>query len=55
LRSEIVTALCDQGLRWGACDFSLAPDGSSHNGAMMHFDLADDEGYQEIHSLLRFG
>lgn len=55
LRSEIVTALCDQGLRWGACDFSVGADGSSHNGAMMHFDLADDGGYQEIHSLLRFG
>jgi len=55
LRCEIVTALCDQGLRWGACDFSVRADGSSHNGAMMHFDLADDGGYQEIHSLLRFG
>lgn len=55
LRSEIVTALCDQGLRWGACDFSVRADGSSHNGAMMHFDLADNGGYLEIHSLLRFG
>ena len=55
LRSEIVTALCDQGLRWGACDFGIRADGSSHNGAMMHFDMADDCGYPEIHSLLRFG
>jgi hypothetical protein len=55
LRSEIVTALCDQGLRWGACDFGVRADGSSHNGAMMHFDLADDGGYPEINSLLRFG
>lgn len=55
LRSEIVTALCDQGLRWGACDFGISADGSSRNGAMMHFDLADDGGYPEIHSLLRFG
>ena len=55
LRSEIVTALCDQGLRWGACDFRVHADGASQNGAMMHFDLADDGGYPEIHSLLRFG
>lgn len=55
LRCEIVTALCDQGLRWGACDFEIAADGSSQNGAMMHFDLADDGGYPEINSLLRFG
>jgi len=55
LRSEIVTALCDQGLRWGACDFGIRADGSSQNGAMMHFDLADDGGYPEINSLLRFG
>ncbi len=55
LRSEIVTALCDQGLRWGACDLGVRPDGSSPNGAMMHFDLADDGGYPEINSLLRFG
>lgn len=55
LRSEIAMALCDQGLRWGACDFRVRPDGSSQNGAMMHFDLADDGGYPEIHSLLRFG
>lgn len=55
LRCEIVTALCDQGLRWGACDFDVHPDGSSENGAMMHFDLADDGGYSEINSLLRFG
>jgi hypothetical protein len=55
LRSEIVTALCDQGLRWGACDFGVLADGSSQNGAMMHFDLADDGGYPEINSLLRFG
>lgn len=55
LRCEIVTALCDQGLRWGACDFTVRPDGSSRNGAMMHFDLADDGGYPEIDSLLRFG
>ena len=55
LRSEIVTALCDVGLRWGACDFEVRADGSSQNGAMMHFDLADDGGYPEIHSLLRFG
>jgi hypothetical protein len=55
LRSEIVAALCDQGLRWGACDLEIAADGSSANGAMMHFDLADDGGYPEIHSLLRFG
>lgn len=55
LRSEIVTALCDQGLRWGACDLGLRRDGSTGNGAMMHFDLADDGGYPDIHSLLRFG
>jgi hypothetical protein len=55
LREEIVNALCDQGLRWGACDFGTQADGSSQNGAMMHFDLADDGGYLEIHSLLRFG
>jgi hypothetical protein len=55
LRCEIVTALCDQGLRWGACDFKIRADGSSRNGAMMHFDLADDGGYPQIDSLLRFG
>ncbi len=55
LRVEIATALCAQGLRWGACDFAVHADGSSHNGATMHFDLADDGGYAEIHSLLRFG
>jgi hypothetical protein len=55
LRSEIVTALCDHGLRWGACDLGIRSDGSTRNGAMMHFDLADDGGYPEIHSLLRFG
>ena len=55
LRREIVTALCDQGLRWGACDFTIRADGSSRNGAMMHFDLADDGGYPQIDSLLRFG
>jgi hypothetical protein len=55
LRGEIVTALCDEGLRWGACDFGISADGSSQNGAMMHFDLADDGGYPEINSLLRFG
>jgi hypothetical protein len=55
LRSEIVTALCDQGLSWGACDLRIGGDGSSKNGAMMHFELADDGGYPEIHSLLRFG
>jgi len=55
LRCEIVTALCDQGLRWGACDFKVRADGSSRNGAMMHFDLADDGGYPRIDSLLRFG
>ncbi len=55
LRCEIVTALCDQGLRWGACDFEVRADGSSENGAMMHFDLADAGGYPEVHSLLRFG
>ena len=55
LRCEIVTALCDQGLRWGACDLEISADGSSHNGAMMHFDLADNGGYPEINSLLRFG
>ncbi len=55
LRSEVVTALCDQDLRWGACDFGVRADGSSHNGAMMHFDLADDGGYPEVNSLLRFG
>jgi hypothetical protein len=55
LRSEIVTALCDQGLRWGACDLGTRADCSSQNGAMMHFDLADDGGYPEVHSLLRFG
>jgi hypothetical protein len=55
LRCEIVTALCDQGLRWGACDLEVGADGSSHNGAMMHFDLADSGGYPEIDSLLRFG
>jgi hypothetical protein len=55
LRSEIVTALCDQGLRWGACDFGIRADGTSHNGAIMHFDLQDDGGYPEIDSLLRFG
>ncbi len=55
LRREIVTALCDEGLRWGACDFGISADGSSENGAMMHFDLADDGGYLEINSLLRFG
>lgn len=52
---EIVTALCDQGLRWGACDFEVRADGSSDNGAMMHFDIADAGGYPEVHSLLRFG
>lgn len=55
LRPEVVTALCDQGLRWGACDFEIFSDGSSHNGAMMHFDLADSGGFPEVHSLLRFG
>jgi hypothetical protein len=55
LRREIVTALCDAGLRWGACDLEIASDGTSHNGAMMHFDLADSGGYPEVHSLLRFG
>jgi hypothetical protein len=55
LRKEIVTALCDEGFRWGACDFGVSADGSSQNGAMMHFDLADDGGYAEINSLLRFG
>jgi hypothetical protein len=55
LRSEIVTALCDQGLRWGACDLDTGRDGAAKNGAMMHFELADDGGYPEIHSLLRFG
>jgi len=55
LHCEIVTALCDQGLRWGACDLEISADGSSHNGAMMHFDLADNGGYPEINSLLRFG
>jgi hypothetical protein len=55
LRSEIVTALCDQGLRWGACDLGTGRDGAAKNGAMMHFELADDGGYPEIHSLLRFG
>lgn len=55
LRCEIVTALCDQGLRWGACDLKVRADGSSRNGAMMHFDLADDGGYPQIDSLLRFG
>ena len=55
LPREIVTALCDQGLRWGACDFPIRPDGTSENGAMMHFDLADSGGYPEINSLLRFG
>ncbi|MGH7328008.1 MAG: hypothetical protein ACREJX_06625, partial [Polyangiaceae bacterium] len=55
LRSEIVTALCDEGLRWGACDLAMLPDGSSHNGATMHFDLADGGGFPEVHSLLRFG
>ena len=55
LRREIVTALCDQGLRWGACDFRIGADGSSENGAMAHFDLADNGGYLEINSLLRFG
>ncbi len=55
LRREIVAALCDQGLRWGACDFGVRADGSSHNGAMAHFDLEDDGGYPEVNSLLRFG
>ena len=55
LRCEIVAALCDQGLRWGACDLKVRADGSSRNGAMMHFDLADDGGYPQIDSLLRFG
>lgn len=55
LRGEIVTALCDQDLRWGACDFGVSADGSSLNGAVMHFDLADAGGYPEINSLLRFG
>ena len=55
LPCEIVTALCEQDLRWGACDFEIHADGSSHNGAMMHFDLADCGGYPEINSLLRFG
>ncbi|MBV8151287.1 MAG: hypothetical protein JOY59_07000, partial [Candidatus Eremiobacteraeota bacterium] len=32
LRREIVVALCDQGLRWGACDFDVRPDGGSENG-----------------------
>lgn len=55
LRAEVVTALCDRGLRWGACDLEIFSDGSSHNGAMMHFDLADNGGFPEVHSLLRFG
>ena len=55
LRVEIVTALCDQGLRWGACDFEILPDGSSHNGKMAHFDLKDTGGFPEVHTLLRFG
>jgi hypothetical protein len=55
IRSEIVTALCDEGLRWGACDFDPRAGDASRNGAMMHFDLADDGGYPEINSLLRFG
>ncbi len=55
LRSEIVTALCDQGLRWGACDLDTRAKDAERNGAMMHFDLADDGGYPEVNSLLRFG
>lgn len=55
LPREVVCALCDQGLRWGACDFPIRPDGTSDNGAMMHFDLEDCGGYPEINSLLRFG
>jgi hypothetical protein len=55
LRCEVVSALCDQGLRWGACDLEILQDGSSFNGAMMHFDLADAGGFPEVHSLLRFG
>src|SRR5262249_60655411 len=48
IRSEIVVALCDQGLRWGACDFGVSPDESSQNIDMMHFDLADDGGFPRI-------
>jgi hypothetical protein len=55
LRADIVTALCNEGLRWGACDFEIAPDGSSHNGKMSHFDLQDAGGFPEVHTLLRFG
>lgn len=55
LRSEIVAALCDQGLRWGACDVDTPGGATPPNGSMTHFDLADDGGYPEIHSLLRFG
>ncbi len=51
VRSEVVSALCDQGLRWGACDL----DGSAECAVMTHFDLVDDGGYPEVHSLLRFG
>ncbi|MBV8151256.1 MAG: hypothetical protein JOY59_06845, partial [Candidatus Eremiobacteraeota bacterium] len=51
----IVVALCDQGLRWGACDFDVRPDGGSENGAMGHFDLPDDGSYPDVNSLLRFG
>ncbi len=42
LRPEIVVALCDSGMRWGACDF----DAGASNGDMQHFDLADNGGYQ---------
>lgn len=41
LRPEIVIALCDAGMRWGASDF----DGGPSNGDMQHFDLADNGGY----------
>jgi hypothetical protein len=37
-----VVALCDTGMRWGACDFDAGPS----NGDMQHFDLADNGGYQ---------
>ena len=50
LRSEIVDALCEQGLRWGACDFGVSGSGSSENGDMMHFDLPDDGGFPRVNS-----
>jgi hypothetical protein len=41
IRPEIVVALCDVGMRWGASDF----DSGRSNGDIQHFDLADNGGY----------